>query len=149
LPHHLFPVNSLPAPLKAIARGFLVLFHIGIGSPSTIYHHLNLLPSPSPHPQVPPYTHTHTLPILQSWFLLHIFKLMFKAVSQCMPTVSIFYFTFNLPITLPFPFTSHPLFFSSFQYTSLHPLPSHLMLCDITDALSFSFLFPLSPSSLD
>jgi hypothetical protein len=34
-------------------------------------------------------------------------------------------------------------FFNSFQYTSLYPLPSH-MLCDITDALSFSFPFPLS-----
>jgi hypothetical protein len=27
MPHYL---NPLPAPLKAIARGFLVLFHIGI-----------------------------------------------------------------------------------------------------------------------
>jgi hypothetical protein len=33
-------------------------------------------------------------------------------------------------------------FFNSFQYTSLYPLPSHLMLCDITDALSFSVTFP-------
>jgi hypothetical protein len=24
------PLSSLPAPLKAIARGFLVLFHVGL-----------------------------------------------------------------------------------------------------------------------
>jgi hypothetical protein len=44
------PLNSLPASPKAIAKGFLVLLHIGIWSPSTIYRHLNLLPSPSPFP---------------------------------------------------------------------------------------------------
>jgi hypothetical protein len=41
------PPLPFPTPLKAIARGFLVLFHIGIWSPPTIYHHLNLLSSPS------------------------------------------------------------------------------------------------------
>jgi hypothetical protein len=44
------PTQPPPTPLKAIARGFLVLFHIGIWSPSTTYHHLNLLPSPYPSP---------------------------------------------------------------------------------------------------
>jgi hypothetical protein len=48
------PSQPHPNPLKAIARGFLVLFHIGIWSPLTIYLHLNLLPSLSPPP-----THTH------------------------------------------------------------------------------------------
>jgi hypothetical protein len=47
---HCLPLNSLPAPLKAIARSFLVLINIGIWTPSTIYCHLNLLPSPSPYP---------------------------------------------------------------------------------------------------
>jgi hypothetical protein len=42
------PLNLLLTPLKAIARGFFVLFHIGIWSPSVIHCHLNLLPSPSP-----------------------------------------------------------------------------------------------------
>jgi hypothetical protein len=46
----------------------------------------------------------------------------------------------------PSPFTSHHPFFNSFQYTCLYPLPSHLMFCDITDALSFSFPCLLSPS---
>jgi hypothetical protein len=46
------PAPSLP-PLEAIARGFLVLFHLSIWSLSTIYYHLNLLPSPSL-PLVPP-----------------------------------------------------------------------------------------------
>jgi hypothetical protein len=41
------PLSPFPNPLKAIARGFLVLFHIDIQNPSTIYCHLNLLPSPS------------------------------------------------------------------------------------------------------
>jgi hypothetical protein len=42
------PTNLLPTPLKAIARGFFVLFHIDIWSPSTIFPHLHLLLSPSP-----------------------------------------------------------------------------------------------------
>jgi hypothetical protein len=42
------PFNPLPITLKAMSRDFLVLFHIGMWTPSTIYHHLNLLPSPSP-----------------------------------------------------------------------------------------------------
>jgi hypothetical protein len=44
LPPSFLPLSPLPTPLKAIARGFLVLFHIGIWSPSAIYRHLNLLP---------------------------------------------------------------------------------------------------------
>jgi hypothetical protein len=40
--------QPLPNPPQVIAKGFLVLFYIGIWSPSTIYCHLNLLPSPSP-----------------------------------------------------------------------------------------------------
>jgi hypothetical protein len=52
-------------------------------------------------------------------------------------------------ITLPYPFTFYSPFFSSFQYTSLNPLPSHLMLYTITDAQSSSFAFPLSSSSIE
>jgi hypothetical protein len=33
-------LNPFPTPLKAIARGFFVLFHIGVWSPSTIYSQL-------------------------------------------------------------------------------------------------------------
>jgi hypothetical protein len=61
---YIAPIVSLPSPLatplKAIPRGCLVLFHIGIQSPFTIYCHLNLLSSPSPLPLVPPHP-PHTL----------------------------------------------------------------------------------------
>jgi hypothetical protein len=54
LPPLSLPLSCLPTPLKATARGFLVLFHIGIWSPSsTIYCHLNLLSSPSSLPLIP------------------------------------------------------------------------------------------------
>jgi hypothetical protein len=46
-PYPTLPLHPLPVPLKAVARDFFVLFHIGIWSPSTIYHHHNLLHSPS------------------------------------------------------------------------------------------------------
>jgi hypothetical protein len=39
------------------------------------------------------------LPILQSWFSLLIFKLMFKGVSQCMPTVGVLHFSLFNPFT--------------------------------------------------
>jgi hypothetical protein len=112
-PRHLSP--SPPMPLRAIARGFLALFHLGIWSPSTIHRHLNLLPSPSL-----PASPAHTMPILQSWFSLLIFKLTFKGVSQCMPSVGVLYFgLFNsfhyspLPLYPPPPrvstvFNTHP-----------------------------------------
>jgi hypothetical protein len=85
-----FLSQPLPTSLKAIAGGFLVLFHISIWSPSTIYHHLKspsfILPPPSS-------TLLHTLYQFYSpAFHYLIFKLMFKWVSQCMPTVDILYF---------------------------------------------------------
>jgi hypothetical protein len=54
-----------------------------------------------------------------------------------------------LHTTLPYPFTSHPSFFNSYQYISLYPLPSHGMFYDITDSLSFPLPFPPSPSSIE
>jgi hypothetical protein len=47
----------------------------------------------------------------------------------------------------PLPLT--PPFFNSFQYISLYPLPSHLMLYNIADVLLFSFPFPPSLSSIE
>jgi hypothetical protein len=113
------PLNPLPTPPKAIARGFLVLFHIGIWSPSTIYHHLNLLPSPSPFPLLP--LHTYTEPF-QFWFSLLTFKLMFKGVSQCMPSVGMLY----LGLFSPFKYSplSLCLLLSIFQQFSVHILIS-------------------------
>jgi hypothetical protein len=80
-----------PPHLRAIARGFFVLFYMGMWSPSTIYatviSFIHLLPS-----LVPPHTHCNYFIVL--WFL--IFKLMFKGVSQCILNVGIFFFgSFN------------------------------------------------------
>jgi hypothetical protein len=100
------PLNPFPAPLKAIARASLILFHTGIRSPSTIYRHLNLLHSPS----LPP----HTVLILLSCFSLLISKSMFR-VSQCMPTV----------IMLSFGLVNLPLFsLTFFQQLLIHILIS-------------------------
>jgi hypothetical protein len=49
------PLNLLPASLRAIARGFFIVFHIGTSCPSIIYCHLNLLNLPS-HPHLYPPT---------------------------------------------------------------------------------------------
>jgi hypothetical protein len=66
-----------------MARGFFVLFHIW--TPSTIFPHLNLLHSPfHKNPTI-------TAPILQTCLSLLISKLMFKEVSQCIPTESILF----------------------------------------------------------
>jgi hypothetical protein len=61
------------------------------------------------------HTHKHTVPILQSCFLLLIFKLMFKGVSECMPTMGVLFFgLFNtfcyspLPLYLLSAFSTHP-----------------------------------------
>jgi hypothetical protein len=54
------------------------------------------------------------------------------------PTVSELYFG------LFSPFHCSPL-----PLTFLSPLPSHLMVCDVTDAQSFSFPFPFPPSSVE
>jgi hypothetical protein len=72
---------------------------------------------------------------------------MFKGVSQCMPSVGVLYFGPFSPFHYS-PFTSHPPFFKSFQYIS-YILYLYVILCDITDVLSFSFPFPLSPSSIE
>jgi hypothetical protein len=80
-------LNPLLAPLNEIARGFLTLFHLDIWSQSTIHPHFILhLPSPTL------VTSTHTISILQSCLSLLIFKLIYRGISQCIPTVGILYF---------------------------------------------------------
>jgi hypothetical protein len=75
---------------------------------------------------------------------------MFKGVSQCMPSVGVLYFgPFN-----PFHYSPLPLYLPPiFQQLSIDILISSaitdVMFYFITDAPSFSFLFPLSPSSLE
>jgi hypothetical protein len=139
------PLNPLPAPLKAIARGFVVLFHTDIWSPSTIFPHLNLFHLPSL-PIVP-----HPAPISQCCLSLLMSKLMFKGVSQWIPTLRVLYTGLfdpshysSLPLYLPPPI---------FQQLSIHILTSStctdVMCYDIVDALSFPFPFPPSSSSID
>jgi hypothetical protein len=83
------PLQLLSSLFRAIAGGFSVLFHIGIWSPSTRH----------PHSFTPP--STNSPPIQCTYFtvlsFLLIFKLVFKGVSQCMPTVGVLCFgSFNL-----------------------------------------------------
>jgi hypothetical protein len=146
LPPSSLPLSPLPTPLKVISRGFLVSFHIGIWNPSTIYHHLNLLSSSSPLSLVPP---PHILCLIIVLVFIFNIWVEFRQVSQCMPTVAVLYF-FNPLEYSPLPLYLLPLpVFNIFQYTFLYPLPSHLVVCDITVALSFSFSFSLSSSSIE
>jgi hypothetical protein len=144
---YITPIVSLPQPppipLKAIARGFFVLSHICIWSPSTIYPHLNLLHSPFPLPLVHP---THTVPNLQSCLSLLIFKLIYDGVSQCIPTVGILYFG----LLNPFHYSPLSLYlllpiFNSFQYTTLYPLPSQMLCLTILLMLYYSLFLSLFP----
>jgi hypothetical protein len=75
------PLSPFPIPLKAIARGFLVLFHIGLWSPSTIYCHLNLLPSPPPLTSSP---HCACFTIL--FFAINIWVDVQRGVSMELPS---------------------------------------------------------------
>jgi hypothetical protein len=76
------PSQPLPTILKAIARGFLVLFHTGIWSPSTIYCHFNFLHSPLPLPLVPP-PHTHCTYFRVLVFVISIYVTVQRDVSLC------------------------------------------------------------------
>jgi hypothetical protein len=132
-----FPSNPLPSPLKAIARGYIVLFCVSLWSASTVFPHLNILDSPSPSYQYP----LHTVPILHYCLSLLISKSMFKGVSWCIPAVSILYFCPFIPVhssILPLP--SRLPFFSSFQYISLYPLPSQMFCIMILVFFSFYFI---------
>jgi hypothetical protein len=82
----IFRLWPSPCPTSTTARGFIVLFHIGIQSPSTMFLYLNLFRSSSLLRQVPPKS------VLQSCLSLLISKSMFKEASQCIPTVIILYF---------------------------------------------------------
>jgi hypothetical protein len=111
--------DSLHAPLQAIARGFFVLFHIDIWSPSTIFPYLISFV----HPPLPTSTF-HTRSILQSYLLFLISKSMFKGFFGCMLAVSILYFgPFNPFHSFPCPFPLNPPIFNSCQYLSLYPPP--------------------------
>jgi hypothetical protein len=89
-------------------------------------------------------------------FLLLIFKLIFKGVSQCMPTVSILYFgPFNpfhyspLPLYLPYHFSTA---FKTHHYIPyLHVLCYEilLMLCHSPYLCHFSEFYKVIPNSND
>jgi hypothetical protein len=141
------PPPPSPASLKAIARDFLVLLHIGIWNPSTIhltsisfFHHLL--------PLVPP----HAILVYSPVFVVNIYvgvQRSFSAYLCCGCAL--------LWSVQPLPFLSLTLyppppspFFNSFQYTSSYPLPSQmscfmilLMLCHSL----FLSLFPRVPWS--
>jgi hypothetical protein len=125
-------------------------FHCSIsyrnGSPSTMFLHLNLFHSPSPLWQVPP--QTYTLPILQSYLSLLIYKSMFKGISWYIPAVNILYFGPFNPFHLLFliPSLPSPTFFNNFQCISLCPLPSQMLCFTILLMLSINlFSFPSFP----
>jgi hypothetical protein len=75
---------------------------------------------------------------------------MFKGISQCIPLWVFFTMVFSIPsITLPYPFTFHPHFSTAFN---IHPISSSFtdfMFYNIIDALSSSFPFPHSLSSIE
>jgi hypothetical protein len=50
-----FPSNTLPILLIALARGFIIIFHIHIWSTSNIFPHLHNIHSPSLHTNIHPY----------------------------------------------------------------------------------------------
>jgi hypothetical protein len=140
------PTFTPPQPLPSTpkARGFIIVFHICIWSPSPIFPHLHLLHSlPSISISLPP--NAHTVPILQSCLLLLISKSAFQGVSQCSPTVSTLYFgQFNPLCSSPFPLLSHPRLFNSFQYISLYPPPAQMLCISILLTIVL-FSFPSSP----
>jgi hypothetical protein len=148
-------LNTLPAPLKAIAGGFLVLVHTGLQSPSTIYHYFNLFHSPSPPIRIP-HVHTHTVPLLRFCLSLFIFKLMVKrflnvsllwvyfALVHSTPSIILSYpFNFQPPFSTPF--NMHPslpsVIFPSFFPTSLSSSSLFLSSFPPSFLLSFIFLF--------
>jgi hypothetical protein len=134
----------LPSPLKTIARGCFVLFHIGIWSTSTTYPHLNLLHSPPSH--LYPFTQCTYLTVLH--FMSNI-ELMFKGFLNVSPLWVYFALAHSTPsITLPYPFISHPSNFNSFQYTSLDCLPSQMLCFTILVMLYHSLFLSFLPHVL-
>jgi hypothetical protein len=88
---------------------------------------------------LPPTSTPHTVPILQSclWLLM-----MFKGVSQWIPAVSLLYCgQFNPCLTLYLP----PPLFTSFQCTSLCPLPAQMWCFMILWCSIILFSFPSFP----
>jgi hypothetical protein len=109
-------MSLFPNPLKAIARGFLALFHIGIWSPSTIHGHLNLFSSPSTLPLVPSPPHTLCL-----FYCVLILSWHSEGCLNVCPFRLCFTLDCSIPLNiLPYPFTSHLIF----QHISVHILIS-------------------------
>jgi hypothetical protein len=143
LPLIISPFSPLLVPVKALTRGFIILFCVCIWSPSPIFSHLHLLHSLSYK------LSTSTISILQSCLLLLIPKSMFKGVSWCIPAVNRLNFgPFNPFHYPPLLLLFHPPLFNSFQYTSYIIYPQ--CRCNVFwyHWLSFSFPFPPPLSSI-
>jgi hypothetical protein len=117
------PIISSPQPpLKAIARGFFVLFHIGTRSPSTICYHFNLPHSPS----------------LSTWTPLHC------------TYFTILSFVINNEVDTQRGLSKYhccgkTFFFYSFQYTSLYLLLSQMLYLAYYWLFITPFFFPSFP----
>jgi hypothetical protein len=87
-------------PLKAITRGYSVLFPLCMWSPSTLLLHLHFLHSPP----------SHTIPVLQFCLSLLMLKLTFKGVPQCIHWWLCLSLISSTPsVILPYPSPSTPL----------------------------------------
>jgi hypothetical protein len=107
------PLDPLPAPLKAIARGFFVLFRISIWSPSTKFPHLNALHSPS-----------HKYPLILYLFYIMSFIINISLDVQRGFSKYHHFGPFNPFHYSSLPFYLPPPFFNSFQYRFFNPLLS-------------------------
>jgi hypothetical protein len=111
--------QPLPKPLKAIARGFLVLFHIGTWSPSTIYPQLSLLSSPSPSHYYPT-SCTHHAYFIVLVFINNIWVDVQRGVSMyALCAYALLWSVQSLWLLLFTPLSPTPPFFNIFQYTFL------------------------------
>jgi hypothetical protein len=131
LPKHTH--NSLPAPLKATARGFIITILYTYMKSINHFPHLHLLHLPPPLTSTP----SHTL------YLSTVLS-MFKGIPQSIPALSVLYVVqFNPFHYSPLPLPSHYPLFNRFQYIIVTSSTcTDVIYFNIVDTLSFSFNFP-------
>jgi hypothetical protein len=147
---YIAPIVSSPHPLlaslKAIARGFFVLFHTGEWSPLTIYPHLNLLHSHFLLPHNTPHPHCTYFTVLS--FVISVFKLNVQRGFWKYPHCgySLLWSTQSLSLLSLTSLPSTTPHFSTAFNKNLHHLPLQ-MFYDTTDVYHSLFLshFPWIP----